>query len=81
MSFNSYTSIDLDLCLNKDYSNEAVLADIPYNHVYRFRVAVYGVNFTGWSDFSDASSEVDMKIRKTYYTYYTLTRSKTAVKI
>jgi hypothetical protein len=46
----------------KDYTNEVILSNIPYNQVYRFRVAVYGKNFTNWSEFSDPSNEIDTRI-------------------
>ena len=47
-----------------DYTNKIIIQNIPYNEIYTFRVAVYGINFTDWSEFSYPSLPVDMKIRK-----------------
>lgn len=46
-----------------EYKNQAILNNLPYNSVYRFRVMVYDINSDKWSEFSDPSpNEIEIKL-------------------
>lgn len=48
----------------KDYSdkNEANLINLPYNKIYTFRISVFDIDLGKWSEFSEISNEINMKI-------------------
>ncbi len=42
----------------------ADLIHLPYNKIYKFRISVFDIDHGKWTDFSEPSTEVNMKISK-----------------
>jgi len=47
--------------MNKDYTNETIIDNLPYGHIYKFRVSILD-NQEFYS--SNESEEVDLSLRK-----------------
>ena len=62
--YDSYRNppIDSEIIRISEYKNEVRLNFLPYNQVYKFRVAVYDQISNQWSEFSDPSTELLTKI-------------------